>query len=41
MSEAELFRVVRRTLEWAEVEADPADVADLVMLDLINIKEVV
>jgi len=31
-----LFKIVKRTLDWAEVEYEKYEVADLVMLDLIN-----
>lgn len=37
MSEEYLFKVVGKVLEWAEVQADPEDVADLVMLELVNL----
>jgi hypothetical protein len=39
--EAYLFKIVYRVLEWAEVPTDDAEaeIADLVMLELLNIKE--
>lgn len=33
-----LFKVVNKVLNWAEVKATPEEVANLVMLDIINIK---
>ena len=33
-----LFKIARRTLEWGEVEYCEEELADLVMLELINVK---
>jgi hypothetical protein len=34
-----LFMVAKKVLDWAEVEYKPQELADLVMLDLLEIKE--
>lgn len=37
--EGYLFKIARKVLEWANAEYEDAELADLVMLDLLNIKE--
>jgi hypothetical protein len=33
-----LFKIVNKVLQWAQVKASKEEIADLIMLDLLNIK---
>ena len=36
--EQKIYKIVKRVLEWAEVKATEEEIADLIMLELVNIK---